>query len=205
MKAKVGDRVRCGVIEFTVCETTKNHLYSDANLTGYCISHGDYEIIERAEAVCLDEMSDDKLSTPTVEPWAGEGDQERADSPTFGEIAAAAGADLRRDLCEQIRRDIDANPHHMINVEFKLPWQPTEQDYLECCGVFADVTGRHCKHVGPDDLTVYWAQECRTSSVWKKIEPIPEQCIPREEPPKERYVNLETTAFPTLAEFLGGF
>lgn len=92
-------------------------------------------------------------------------------------------------------------------------WYPTEQDYRECCGDWVhryDHYGKATK-VTPFDLEFFWKSrqefDAAYNSDWTKIEPIPEQCIPMKEEPMERYaaIDLETTAFPTLVEFLGEY
>jgi len=88
-------------------------------------------------------------------------------------------------------------------------WQPTEHDYRECCGVWRDCDETDClSTVTPDVLEDNYDSRADFDDEYHcyvKIEPIPEQCIPRKESPRERYVTLEDNAFPTLAKYLGGF
>jgi len=73
-------------------------------------------------------------------------------------------------------------------------WEPTEQDYRECCGKYVHRTD----HMGrvttilPDSLSYYWKSRDDFDSLyssyeWNKIEGIPEQCIPKREEPRESY------------------
>ena len=67
-------------------------------------------------------------------------------------------------------------------------WQPTEKDYLECCGVWVDWDETVAKY-GPDDLLDFddRADFDRFHRNWVRIEPMPEQCVPKAEPKKESY------------------
>lgn len=104
------------------------------------------------------------------------------------------------------RIDADAAGRCMGQVIDRLgkklePWQPTEQDYLECCGVWIHEKwpdDRH--HTTPERLSGYYPSRkefdrLHTINEWKKIEPIPEQCIPKPEPVVEYY----NCPFPMLA------
>jgi len=78
-------------------------------------------------------------------------------------------------------------------------WQPTEQDYRECCGVWVTPSGftHECdpdyllNFDDRDDFDLFHDGEVR-------IEPMPEQCIPKAEPKKESY----QIKFPLLAGIL---
>lgn len=86
-------------------------------------------------------------------------------------------------------------------------WEPTEQDYRECCGTYAIPYGggNRVVKIAPCDLEPLFASRAvfdRNYSECTKIESIPESEIPRPaepEKPKEAY----NVPFPTLLEFLG--
>jgi hypothetical protein len=68
-------------------------------------------------------------------------------------------------------------------------WDPTEDQYRECCGRWKESGRSYLTKVTPDVLCKYdsydkfkeWAQHA------EKIEGIPEQCVPKAEPAKEYY------------------
>ena len=74
-------------------------------------------------------------------------------------------------------------------------WQPTYQDYQECCGDWKRRDGAF-EHITPESLPVFY--KSRNDFVFKqmthgmkRIEPIPEQCIPGyQEPRRERNYGL---------------
>jgi len=66
-------------------------------------------------------------------------------------------------------------------------WNPTEQDYRECCGFWVAIHGGVCK-CATDDLSDFKSRD-HFDRIYKysvRIEPIPEQCIPKSES-KEKY------------------
>jgi hypothetical protein len=74
------------------------------------------------------------------------------------------------------------------------PWQPTEQDYRECCGMWVPKPGDVCFEnrlmVTPGYLVLHHDSKDhfnRKMGDWTKLEPIPEQCIPKPPVEKERY------------------
>jgi len=69
-----------------------------------------------------------------------------------------------------------------------LRWQPTEQDYRECCGVWVGCDGIPWKCI-PDDLRNLQSRDHfdRIYEDGVRIEPMPEQCVPKAEPKKESY------------------
>jgi hypothetical protein len=69
-------------------------------------------------------------------------------------------------------------------------WQPTEQDYLECCGVWVLKGNANIIKVTTLSMTAFHSRsefDEIFDEIWEKIEPMPKQCIPKEEPPKESY------------------
>lgn len=84
---------------------------------------------------------------------------------------------------------------------FKTPkqWEPTEQDYRECCGIWLTAKLDHYS-VTPDTLLRYPTRRAFDVAYKAavKVEPIPEQEIPKPTVPKESY----NIAYPTLHEFL---
>jgi hypothetical protein len=75
-------------------------------------------------------------------------------------------------------------------------WKPTEQDYRECCGMWATRDGFDRKYY-PNDLHGFddRADFDRFHRNWVRIEPVPEQCIPKQDPKRESY----QIRFPLLA------
>jgi hypothetical protein len=75
-------------------------------------------------------------------------------------------------------------------------WRPTEQDYRECCGMWATRDGFDRKYY-PNDLHGFDDRSDfdRFHRNWVRIEPVPEQCIPKQEPKRESY----QIRFPLLA------
>lgn len=69
-----------------------------------------------------------------------------------------------------------------------VKWQPTSDEIRECCGVWiaGDETTpwTTIRHVTPD-MVNYSFYEYMDG--FRKIEPIPEQCIPKPEVERERY------------------
>jgi hypothetical protein len=100
-----------------------------------------------------------------------------------------------------------------------LRWQPTEQEYRELCGIYFLPTGstiallplslREDNNFGNTKYIEQFrsAEACFTwlLAPMYRIESIPEDLIPKKETPKERYISLQTTALPTLVEFLGEY
>ncbi|MEJ2023457.1 MAG: hypothetical protein P8Y00_00265 [Deltaproteobacteria bacterium] len=78
-------------------------------------------------------------------------------------------------------------------------WQSTEQDYRECCGVWVTQNG-HTQKYGPVSLRLFESSESfdRFHEDDVRIEPMPEQCVPKAEPEKESY----QIKFPLLAGIL---
>jgi hypothetical protein len=66
-------------------------------------------------------------------------------------------------------------------------WQPTEQDYRECCGVWV-IGGVRTRNCAPEDLLYFESRYNfdRFHEENVRIEPMPEQCIPKSES-KEKY------------------
>ena len=97
----------------------------------------------------------------------------------------------------------DAFYQKLIGTDRKLcydvRWKPTEQDYRECCGVWVPREGDVCYEnrliITPEHLV----DDCENiehfhsrMKDWTKIEPIPEQCIPKPEVERERYPWADT-------------
>lgn len=79
-------------------------------------------------------------------------------------------------------------------------WHPTEQDYRECCGAWRDDDAPTVILRVPPEYLATFGSRSDFDSYYKldgftKIEPIPEQCIPKAEPEKESY----QVKFPLLA------
>lgn len=66
-------------------------------------------------------------------------------------------------------------------------WQPTDNDYRECCGVWVTQNG-HTQKYGPASLRLFGSREAfdKLHKDDVRIEPMPEQCIPNAVK-KERY------------------
>lgn len=67
-------------------------------------------------------------------------------------------------------------------------WEPTPDEIRECCGVWLHKNS-YTVEIGPNNLSVYNSIEhfFSTTNLLSKLEPIPEQCIPKPEPERERY------------------
>jgi hypothetical protein len=79
--------------------------------------------------------------------------------------------------------------HEFVNSNHEDKWQPTEQDYREYCGVWSlkseDDKKRYVQdlfHVTPKILDTYFSRDhfIKGNSERTRIEPIPEQCIPKQ-------------------------
>ena len=75
-------------------------------------------------------------------------------------------------------------------------WQPTEDEIRECCGVWVPKHGDVCylnrKVITQEFLLEHYTSKeqfdkAYTLQGWTKLEPIPEQCIPKPELERERY------------------
>lgn len=81
-------------------------------------------------------------------------------------------------------------------------WEPTEDDYRECCGVWDEDTYRSC--VDPNILKCFDSR-CDFDDVHEhmtRLEPIPEQCIPVTVEIKKKEHYADNTAFPLMAATL---
>lgn len=71
-----------------------------------------------------------------------------------------------------------------------LKWEPSEQDYRECCGIWIDHKFKS-ERITPDELAKNFINRKDFNIRWRigrcKVESIPEQCVPKYEIVKERY------------------
>lgn len=78
-------------------------------------------------------------------------------------------------------------------------WIPTEEEIRQYCGLWYKGRQGHCLHVTISALAAFVSAESFEDYVkaqgFVRVEPIPEQCIPKMEPEKPKYEIL----FPLLA------
>lgn len=85
--------------------------------------------------------------------------------------------------------------HNLYRSQDDPKWEPTPEEIRECCGVWVAGDGNtpwtNIKHINPDMVNgdfyndIHDFRACFNG--WDKLEPIPEQCIPKPEPERERY------------------
>lgn len=100
-------------------------------------------------------------------------------------VYLAGDCDIHEEILKTLEDSDGIEQHFEI---YPRKWEPTPEEIRECCGVWLHKNS-YTVEIRPNNLSVYNSIEhfFSTTNLLSKLEPIPEQCIPKPEPERERY------------------